>query len=561
MTSMHKRYISSLASCLVIFLLISLFILPVGVMLVSAEDELEEQAYTVKPFYIVRPEVEDVIRDLEFRDLDDFDEFLDIRPSLNKERSQPSAIVHQASRAMLGQAHLPRMALAGLTRFDIGEQVDDPVAMHLAVIDSEIPEVSEKETSPGTVPASTTEKETPGTSTGPTLTNPAATPEPTPRPAYEPGGTSGSASVDEAADAILRSLITNQMSNSQIISRVYSWTRSQIRYSAGGSQVYLTGAMDGLRYRRGNCYTRAFVLVALLRRAGVWSTYHFEYRRMHAWAQVGSYVLDVGFNIFMRPISSLVDTRRDGYYIYRETASEIPSDSSRRVVFENRVPIPYSTIYQVNSNESSVYNNLTYSDVAPQNGEIRDHYTYFYSGTRLVRKLLVEKDQRVEPVHQIIFVGQRDSRTERVPMTKGNATVVTQDQNLDGKQVPNTGRDGVVRITRQLLSVDSATGAPTGWSAETSVTETEMIPYSVYLYVAPTPTPSPTPPPATPTPSPTPPPPEEPTPPPSEEPTPPPAEEPTPPPAEEPTPPPDPNPTDPGTSPEPGDEEPPDEEP
>ena len=226
-------------------------------MLVSAEDELEEQAYTVKPFYIVRPEVEDVIRDLEFRDLDDFDEFLDIRPSLNKEISQPSAIVHQASRAMLGQVHLPRMALAGLTRFDIGEQAEDPVAMHLAVMDSEI-----------------------------------------------------------------------------------------------------------------------------------------------------------------------------------------------------------------------------------------------------------------------------------------------QDQNLDGKQVPNTGRDGVVRITRQLLSVDSATGAPTGWSAETSVTETEMIPYSVYLYVAPTPTPSPTPPPATPTPSPTPPPPEEPTPPPAEEPT-----------------PPDPNPTDPGTSPDPGDEEPPDEGP
>ena len=29
------------------------------------------------------------------------------------------------------------MALAGLTRFDIGEQAEDPVAMHLAVMDSE----------------------------------------------------------------------------------------------------------------------------------------------------------------------------------------------------------------------------------------------------------------------------------------------------------------------------------------------------------------------------------------------------------------------------------------
>lgn len=543
MTKMHKRLLSFLALCFAGISLFTLLIQPVSMTIVSAEDNLAEPAYASEPFYIVHPEVEDVIREIELRDLDDFDQFLDIRPSLNKEQSAPSAILHQASRALLGQVHLPRRALAGLTRFDIGVP-EDPVAIQLAVTDLDKPDDPEEETET-TVPAATTVKETPRTSSD-TETTPAAKPEPTPRPTYEPGGSSGSASVDEVADSILRSLITNRMSNSQIISRVYSWTRSQIRYSAGGSQVYLTGAMDGLRYRRGNCYTRAFVLVALLRRAGVGATYHFEYRRMHAWAQVGSYVLDVGFGVFMRPISSLVDTRRDGYYIYRETASEIPSDSSRRVVFENRVVIPYSTIYQVNSNESSVYDNRTYGDETPQNGEIRDHYTYFYSGTRLVRKLLVEKDQRIEPVHQIIYIGQRDSRTERVPMTKGNVTVVTQDISLDGKQVPNTGNDGLIRITRQLLAVDPATGAPTGWSAETRVTETEMVPYNVYVYVAPTPTPTPTPPPVTPTPTPDP------------EPDP----SPTPDPEPDPSPTPDPSATSPSdseTSPDPEEEEPPDE--
>ena len=307
-------------------------------------------------------------------------------------------------------------------------------------------------------------------------------------PPYAPRGTSGSETVDRLADTILSQLINGSMTDSEIMSAVFNWVRRQITYSSPASSVYLTGAEAGLRYRRGNCYTRAFTQVALLRRAGINATYNVEYEGRHSWALVGDYVLDTGFNVYMVKESALQDYISGGIYLYRTGPSPRPSTSTEsRTVYLDEQTIPYQTYYRLNPDPASIYPNQIVS-VAGVNGVTRDQWTHRYeNGVRQPsRDLLVEDNQVVTvKVDQIVLVGQTIIEMASIPASAGTAMVETSDPALDGQRVPDTGADGILQIMRTITSLNEQTGEALDFGASQEKIIMPAAPYSVYVYVAP----------------------------------------------------------------------------
>lgn len=306
--------------------------------------------------------------------------------------------------------------------------------------------------------------------------------------AYTPRGSAGSESLDQIADSILSRLINNNMSDADIIAAVYGWVRQQIIYSSPASSNYLIGAEAGLRYRRGNCYTRAYTQVALLRRAGIDATYKAEYEGRHCWALVGEYVLDTGFNVFMVKESTLQDYVSAGIYLYRTTASPEPppSNMESRTVYLDLRTHPFSTEYRLNPDPASLYPDQVIS-VAGVNGQTRDQWTQRYvDGVRdPSNDLLVEDDQVVaEKVDQIVLVGSLLIERMEIPAAAGGAVVETGDPALDGQRVPGTGENGVLRRETRVIGINPATGIASAFGTATDVVERQPAAYSVYRYTA-----------------------------------------------------------------------------
>lgn len=76
-------------------------------------------------------------------------------------------------------------------------------------------------------------------------------------------------SVDAMADQVLAGIINDSMSSWQKATAIYNWVKGHLRYS-GYSPVgdWVGGAYDGLRRRRGDCYTYYATSAELLNRAG-----------------------------------------------------------------------------------------------------------------------------------------------------------------------------------------------------------------------------------------------------------------------------------------------------
>lgn len=76
--------------------------------------------------------------------------------------------------------------------------------------------------------------------------------------------------VDALADQILAGIINDNMSESQKAAAIYSWIRGNLAYGASGTiGDWPQAAYEGLRRRRGNCYTYYATSLALLSRAGI----------------------------------------------------------------------------------------------------------------------------------------------------------------------------------------------------------------------------------------------------------------------------------------------------
>lgn len=77
-------------------------------------------------------------------------------------------------------------------------------------------------------------------------------------------------SVDAMADQILAGIIHDGMSETQKARAIYYWVRGHLTYSGSGSLGDWTqAAYEGLRRRRGHCYTYYATSLALLSRAGI----------------------------------------------------------------------------------------------------------------------------------------------------------------------------------------------------------------------------------------------------------------------------------------------------
>lgn len=77
-------------------------------------------------------------------------------------------------------------------------------------------------------------------------------------------------SNDAMADQILAGMINNSMTESQKASAIYRWVRANMTYTAAGTVGdWPQAAYEGLRRRRGNCYTFYATSLELLSRAGI----------------------------------------------------------------------------------------------------------------------------------------------------------------------------------------------------------------------------------------------------------------------------------------------------
>lgn len=300
---------------------------------------------------------------------------------------------------------------------------------------------------------------------------------------YMPGGSTGSADVDTLADGILSRLINGEMSNSQITSTIYDWVRRSISYSSPASSNFYSGAIEGLRYRRGNCYTHAFTTAAMLQRAGINAGYNVEYEGRHAWALLGGYIVDPTMGRYMVLESSMRDYVWEGFYLYRNDKSDPPETKvEHRTEFINKEKIPFNTFFQLNPDPNSVYPNqvISVKGIDGEKGDLWDRH--FVDGKAVPDKDLLIEEGRVitEAVDQIILIGQKDIVRQVIPAPAGTKVVVTNDKSLDGTRVPMTGKDGEKISIQTATSIDSKTGNATfGTPLSTTV---EPVSYDIYRY-------------------------------------------------------------------------------
>lgn len=302
---------------------------------------------------------------------------------------------------------------------------------------------------------------------------------------YAPKGTTGDEKLDRIADSILSQLIDEDMSEMEIIEAVYAFTKAQITYSSPASSNFFEGAEAGLMYRRGNCYTRAFTVVALLKRAGIDATYDVEYEGRHAWALVDDHVIDTGFNVFWVPINELQDYVHKGFYLYRTEKSDPPEAAYEiRTVYDDHRVIPFDTVYQLNPDEDSIYPEKTVKSEGIA-GKTRDQWSYSYLNDERKPEddLLVEDDQVVrEKIDRIMLVGQKYEARRVIESFPGEQSIYTCDQTLQGKRVPGTGLNGVERVFGKVTAIDEKTGNLTAVTIEKTIPIRRAIPYKVYEY-------------------------------------------------------------------------------
>lgn len=317
---------------------------------------------------------------------------------------------------------------------------------------------------------------------------------------YSPRGSAGNATLDKLCDPILRRIINNSMSTYEISKQVYKFVRA-FPYSAGQSIHYAKGAEYGLRNRRGNCYTKAYTVVALLKRAGVNAYYQHEYKERHAWAMVGNKLIDANNGRFWRdPADLQYVVSVGGFYLYRTGPAPLPSGRKYtfKLVYRNEHKIPYETIYELNPDEDSPYRAGQFTvhreGVTGIIGELWQE-AYLNGKRAKWRDYMIHNDkEKVAKVDEILWVGRRrviDKKT--VPASKGTSTVETRDASKDGQRVPNTGKDGTIEVFELLLEVNAKTGEARRWSGAKERTLVTAEPYAVYRYV-----PRETPPPTTP---------------------------------------------------------------
>lgn len=302
---------------------------------------------------------------------------------------------------------------------------------------------------------------------------------------YTPKGTTGDSQLDQIADSILERLITNRMSDDEIIRVVYNWAKAQISYSSPASSLFVEGATDGLMYRRGNCYTRAYTQVALLRRAGIDATYKVEYEGRHAWALVGDFVLDTGFSVFWVDESTLQDYVHKGFYLYRTGPSDPPEAAYEiRTVYDDHKVIPFDTIYELNPDPDSIYPDQVVK-IDGVHGETRDQWSYSYLNNERKPEddLLVEDDQVIqEKIDRIILVGQSYVKRRVIKAEAGSGTIVTDDPSLAGQRVPGTGLNGVEKVSGVVTKIDHETGRMIALRIEARNVIRGPIPYKTFQY-------------------------------------------------------------------------------
>lgn len=292
----------------------------------------------------------------------------------------------------------------------------------------------------------------------------------------------GDADLDKATDAILDRLLTAEMTLDERIEEIYAWTKRQISYTSPAKTTFIEGAMDGLTYRRGNCYTRAFTLLALLTRAGVEATYEVEYEGRHAWVVYNGCILDTGFSVFMVPEEELQDYVHAGFYLYATTERTAPGGSIEHRTEYIYKEIPFNTVYQLNPDETSFYPEHVVA-VEGQVGSMRDQWTRYYEygvyQPKLNRDILVAENVVIrDAIDRVILVGQYWRQSTLISVPKTVSYVNTNDRELDGKQVPGTGIPGEHTELRRLTSLDER-----GYALDYVIVEvSEIAPIARQLY-------------------------------------------------------------------------------
>lgn len=292
----------------------------------------------------------------------------------------------------------------------------------------------------------------------------------------------GDPDLDAAADAILDRLLTTDMTVDERLAEIYAWTKRQISYTSPAKTTFVEGAMDGLTYRRGNCYTRAFTLLALLTRAGIEATYKVEYEGRHAWVVYDGHILDTGFSVFMVPEEELQDYVHAGFYLYATTERTAPDRSIEHRTEYIYSEIPFETIYVLNPDETSYYPEHVVS-VEGQVGSKRDQWTRYYENDvyrpELNRDILVAEDVVTrEAIDRVILVGQIWRQVTFISVPETLTYVDTKDPGLDGQLVPGTGVPGERTELRRITSLDER-----GYALEYDVIEVnEITPVARQLY-------------------------------------------------------------------------------
>ncbi|MDI9471861.1 MAG: DUF5011 domain-containing protein [Bacillota bacterium] len=303
---------------------------------------------------------------------------------------------------------------------------------------------------------------------------------------YEPRGSTGSSEVDALADGILSRLINGDMSNSTIMYKVYSWVVNNVQYAYTASMNFHTGAIEGLRYRRGNCYTSAFSVQALLNRAGIGATTKKEYQGRHAWASSGGMIIDPVFTRYGTMEADAQDIIFGGVYIYRTTYSEPPpSELVLTVEYRNERDVPFETVYQINPNPSIYPERITAIDGI--DGKIAEHWNVYYENNVFVREYMVTDECVLEEkIDEVIYIGRNIVTTENIPYTTLDECVVTNNSSLDGQIVPGTGIAGIKTITVTVTELDE-NGVAISFSDPVEEITREMVPAKLYTYVEPDP--------------------------------------------------------------------------
>ncbi|MGL5354086.1 MAG: transglutaminase domain-containing protein [Clostridium sp.] len=126
--------------------------------------------------------------------------------------------------------------------------------------------------------------------------------------------------VNKLADEVLASIIKKDMTKIEQARAIFYWVKNNISYSKNSKkESWITGAYEGFKYRKGDCYIYFATSKALLTRAGIENINVKEINGRHYWNMIncgdGWYHFDA--TVFMEPVDVFMwtDAQADNLYI------------------------------------------------------------------------------------------------------------------------------------------------------------------------------------------------------------------------------------------------------